>query len=151
MKTPHYTERVELKEPFEFPCKANYEKINVTIEGLKEKERLDGSPHYLPLPDDDENGNNGDGDDDQDGDGGDGPGSGGGKAVDPSILSEMEKMKEKEQKMSLEELNYLHRLDSKKYTLSRRERTKFTWKFWNITLKVNVVMERSTSMMVVKE
>ena len=58
LKTPHYTEKAELKEPFEFPCKVNYEKINVTIDGLKEKERLDGSPDYLPLPprdDDDEN------------------------------------------------------------------------------------------------
>ena len=51
LKTPHYTERVELKEPLEFPCKAQtFEKINVTIDGLNEKERLDGSPDYIPLP-----------------------------------------------------------------------------------------------------
>ena len=40
LKTPHYTERVGLKEPLEFPCKVNYEKINVTIDGLKEKNVL---------------------------------------------------------------------------------------------------------------
>ena len=42
LRTPHYTEKVELKEPLEFPCKAEYERINVTIEGLKVKDRLDG-------------------------------------------------------------------------------------------------------------
>ena len=91
LKTPHCTERVELKEPLEYPGKANYEKINVTIEGLKEKDRLDGSPDYLPLPqkeDDDD----GDGGDDQGGDGEDGPGGGAGRAVDPSILGEIQKM-----------------------------------------------------------
>ena len=50
LKTPHYTERVELKEPLEIPCKAHYKNVNVTIEGLTEKDRLDGSPDYLPLP-----------------------------------------------------------------------------------------------------
>ena len=49
-QTLRYTERVELKEPLEIPCKANYKNVNVTIEGLKEKDRLDGSPDYLPLP-----------------------------------------------------------------------------------------------------
>ena len=53
---------------------------------------MDGGPDYLPLPDEEEHGDDGDGGDDQDGDGGDGPGDGEGKAVDPSILSEMEKM-----------------------------------------------------------
>ena len=83
---------MQLKEPLEFPCKANCEKINVTIDGLKEKERLDGGPDYLPLPDEEEHGDDGDGGDDQDGDDGDGPGGGGGRSVDPSILREMEKM-----------------------------------------------------------
>ena len=31
LRTPHYTERVELKEPLEFPCKLEYERINVSI------------------------------------------------------------------------------------------------------------------------
>ena len=59
LRTPHYTERVELKEPLEFSCKAEYERINVTIGGLKVKDRLDGNSEMLPPPppddDDDEN------------------------------------------------------------------------------------------------
>ena len=65
LRTPHYTERVELKEPLEFPCKADYETINVTIEGLKVKDRLDGNSEMLPPPPPDDD------DDDEDGDGGD--------------------------------------------------------------------------------
>ena len=48
----------------EFPCKAEYEKINVTIEGLKVKHRLDGNSEMLPPPPPDD-------DDDEDDDGGD--------------------------------------------------------------------------------
>ena len=92
LKTPHDTERVELKEPLEFPCKLNYERINVTIDGLKEKERLDGSPDYIPLPEpEDHDGGDDDGDDQGDDHGG-GPDGGGDGAVDPSILGELEKM-----------------------------------------------------------
>ena len=76
----------------EFPCKANYEKISVTIEGLMEKDRLDGSPDYLPLPQKEDDDDDEDGGDDQGGDDGDGPGGGGGRAVDPSIRGEIEKM-----------------------------------------------------------
>ena len=65
LRTPHYTEKVELKEPLEFPCKAEYERINVTIEGLKVKDRLDGNSEMLPPPPDDD-------DDDDDGGGDDG-------------------------------------------------------------------------------
>ena len=68
LRTPHYTERVELKEPLEFLCKADYEKINVTIEGLKVKDRLDGNSAMLPPPPPDDD------DDDEDDDGGDGGG-----------------------------------------------------------------------------
>ena len=64
LRTPHYTEKVELKEPLEFPCKAEYERINVTIEGLKVKDRLDGNSEMLPPPPPDD-------DDDDDDDGGD--------------------------------------------------------------------------------
>ena len=67
LRTPHYTEKVELKEPLEFPCKAEYERINVTIEGLKVKDRLDGNSEMLPPPPPDD-------DDDNDDDGGDGGG-----------------------------------------------------------------------------
>ena len=64
LRTPHYTERVELKEPLEFPCKAEYERINVTIEGLKVKDRLDGNSEMLPPPPpDDDDDDNDDGDD----------------------------------------------------------------------------------------
>ena len=62
LRTPHYTERVELKEPLEFPCKTECEKINVTIEGLKVKDRLDGNSEMLPPPppeDDDDGGDGG--------------------------------------------------------------------------------------------
>ena len=65
LHTPHYTEKVELKEPLEFPFKAEYERINVTIEGLKVKDRLDGNSEMLPPPPPD---------DDDDDDGGDGGG-----------------------------------------------------------------------------
>ena len=65
LRTPHYTEKVELKEPLEFPCKAEYERINVTIEGLKVKDRLDGNSEMLPPPpppdDDDDYGGDGGG------------------------------------------------------------------------------------------
>eukprot|EP00435_Cladocopium_sp_Y103_P004359 s6090_g1.t1 len=101
LKTPHYTERVELREPLEFPCKENYEKINVTIEGLKEKDRLEGSPDYLPLPppgtgddnddDDDQDGDDA-GDDDKGDGGGDGPDGGSKSGVDPSIMAEVEEL-----------------------------------------------------------
>eukprot|EP00435_Cladocopium_sp_Y103_P031652 s4552_g8.t1 len=99
LKTPHYTERVELREPLEFPCKMNYEKINVTIEGLKEKDRLEGSPDCLPLPppeagdDQDDDQDDGDaGDDDKGGGGGDGPDGGRKSGVDPSIMAEVEEL-----------------------------------------------------------
>ena len=71
LRTPHYTERVELKEPLEFPCKSEYERINVSIEGLKVKDRLEGNPEMLPPPPPD------DGDDDEDGGDDDGHGGGG--------------------------------------------------------------------------
>eukprot|EP00435_Cladocopium_sp_Y103_P005290 s7878_g1.t1 len=101
LKTPHYTERVELREPLEFPCKENYEKINVTIEGLKEKDRLEGSPDYLPLPppgtgddndDDDDQDDDNAGDDDKGDGGGDGPDGGSKSGVDPSIMAEVEEL-----------------------------------------------------------
>ena len=65
LRTPHYTEKVELKEPLEFPCKAEYERINVTIEGLKVKDKLDGNSEMLspPPPDDDDDDDDGGGDD----------------------------------------------------------------------------------------
>ena len=66
-KSPHVTERIELKEPLEFPCKGDYEKINATIEGLKVKDRLDGNPEHLPPPPHDDEDDDDQDDDDQDG------------------------------------------------------------------------------------
>eukprot|EP00435_Cladocopium_sp_Y103_P024984 s2746_g6.t1 len=95
LKTPHYTERVEMKEPLESPCKENCEKINVSIEGLKEKDRLEGSPDYLPLPppgDDEDPDDDDGGDDDRGVGGGDGPDGGKSSAVDPEILAEVQQL-----------------------------------------------------------
>ena len=85
LRTPHYTEKVELKEPLEFPCKAEYERINVTIEGLKVKDRLDGNSEILPPPPPDDN-------DDDDGDdgGGDDGGQPSSKALPEKSEGELE-------------------------------------------------------------
>jgi len=83
LRTPH-TERVELKEPLEFPCKAEYERINVTIEGLKVKDRLDGNSEILPPPPPED-----DDDDDNDGDGGDGGGLPSSKVPQTKIAGEL--------------------------------------------------------------
>ena len=40
LRTPHYTEKVELKEPLEFPCKAEYERINVISPQNQDRLRL---------------------------------------------------------------------------------------------------------------
>ena len=82
LRTPHYTEKVELKEPLEFPCKAEYERINVTIEGLKVKDRLDGNSEMLPPPPDD--------DDDEDDGGGDDGGQPSSKALPEKSEGERE-------------------------------------------------------------
>ena len=69
-----------------FPCKAEYERINVTIEGLKVKDRLDGNSEMLPPPppsDDDDN-------DDDDGE------DGGGKPSSKAPLDKSEGEREAE-------------------------------------------------------
>ena len=63
---PHITEKVVMVEPIEFPLKREYERMNGTLEGMKDKERLDGSSMYI------EDQKDGDDDDDEDGDDGDG-------------------------------------------------------------------------------
>ena len=47
---PHLTEKVEMFIPLTFPCKKEYgyERINTTLEGMKEKELLDGDPSRTP-------------------------------------------------------------------------------------------------------
>ena len=75
---PHLTEKVEMVTPLTFPCKKEYERINATLEGMKEKEILDGDPSRAPRDDDEEYEPDGDDDELDDGDGG-GPGPSGGK------------------------------------------------------------------------
>eukprot|EP00435_Cladocopium_sp_Y103_P000701 s3930_g1.t1 len=69
--------------------------------GLKEKDRLEGSPDYLPLPppgtgddddDEDDQGDDNAGDDDKGDGGGDGPDGGSKSGVDPSIMAEVEEL-----------------------------------------------------------
>ena len=77
---PHLTEKVEMVTPLTFPCKQEYERVNTTLEGMKEKELLDGDPSKRPRDDDDED-NEQEEDDDELDDGDDGgPGPSGGKA-----------------------------------------------------------------------
>ena len=76
---PHLTEKVEMVTPLTFPCKKEYERINTTLEGMKEKEILDGDPSKVPREDDEEHDHDEDDDDElDDGDEG-GPGPSGGK------------------------------------------------------------------------
>ena len=51
---PHLTEKVEMVTPLTFPCKQEYERVNTTLEGMKEKELLDGDPSKRPRDDDDD-------------------------------------------------------------------------------------------------
>ena len=63
---PRITEKVVMVEPIEFPLKKEYERMNGTLEGMKGKERLDGSSMYIEDQKDEDD------DDDEDCDGGDG-------------------------------------------------------------------------------
>ena len=77
---PHLTEKVEMVTPLTFPCKQEYERMNTTLEGMIEKELLDGDSSKRPRDDDNEEDEQ-DGDDDELDDGDDGgPGPSGGKA-----------------------------------------------------------------------
>ena len=75
---PHLTEKVEMVSPLKFPLKEEYERMNATLEGMKEKELLDGDPSKAPGNDDEEYEPDGDDDELDDGDEG-GPGPSGGK------------------------------------------------------------------------
>ena len=75
---PHLTEKVEMVTPLTFPCKQEYERVNTTLEGMKEKELLDGAPSRRPRDDDEEHEHDEDDDELDDGDDG-GPGPSGGK------------------------------------------------------------------------
>eukprot|EP00435_Cladocopium_sp_Y103_P000463 s4856_g1.t1 len=49
---PHLTEKLAMVTPLTFPLKAEYERMNTTLEGMKERDRLGGEPSKLPAPDD---------------------------------------------------------------------------------------------------
>ena len=77
---PHLTEKVEMVTPLTFPCKQEYERMNTTLEGMIEKELLDGDSSKRPRDDDNEEDEQDEDDDElDDGDDG-GPGPSGGKA-----------------------------------------------------------------------
>ena len=77
---PHLTEKVEMVTPLTFPCKQEYERMNTTLEGMIEKELLDGDSSKRPRDDDNEEDAQDEDDDElDDGDDG-GPGPSGGKA-----------------------------------------------------------------------
>lgn len=62
LRMPHLTQKIVLKFPLEFPCKERYEKINTTLEGLTDKDRLEGSREMIEDRRDDD-GEEGDDDD----------------------------------------------------------------------------------------
>ena len=102
---PHLTEKVEMVTPLTFPCKKEYERINTTLEGMKEKEILGGDPSRAPREEDEEYEPDGDDDEIDDGDEG-GPGPSGGK-VSKKPLETSEGIFDDEQdpeEMSLQEL-----------------------------------------------
>eukprot|EP00435_Cladocopium_sp_Y103_P066300 s290_g28.t1 len=77
---PHLTEKLVMVTLLTFPLKAEYERMNTTLEGMKERDRLGGEPSKLPAPDEDggdrdeiEDQDDDDQDDDDSGDGGHGP------------------------------------------------------------------------------
>ena len=77
---PHLTEKVEVVTPLTFPCKQEYERVNTTLEGMKERELLDGDPSKVPHGDAGEQDHDEDDDELDDGDEG-GPGPSGGKVT----------------------------------------------------------------------
>ena len=101
---PHLTEKVEMVTPLTFPCKQEYERVNTTLEGMKERELLDGDPSKVPHGNDEQ-----DHDEDDDGldDGDDGgPGPSGGK-VSKKPLDDSEDIFDKDkdpEEMTLQEL-----------------------------------------------
>ena len=102
---PHLTEKVEMVTPLTFPCKQEYERMNTTLEGMKEKELLDGDSSKRPRDDDNEEDEQEEDDDElDDGDDG-GPGPRGGKASKKSIEASEDIFDDKDPgEMTLQEL-----------------------------------------------
>ena len=102
---PHLTEKVEMVTPLTFPCKQEYERVNTTLEGMKERELLDGDPSKVPHGNDEEQDHDEDDDELDDGDDG-GPGPSGGK-VSKKPLDDSEDIFDKDkdpEEMTLQEL-----------------------------------------------
>ena len=102
---PHLTEKVEMVTPLTFPCKQEYERVNTTLEGMKERELLDGDPSKVPHGYDEEQDNDEDDNELDDGDDG-GPGPSGGK-VSKKPLDDSEDIFDKDkdpEEMTLQEL-----------------------------------------------
>ena len=102
---PHLTEKVEMVTPLTFPCKQEYERVNTTLEGMKEKGLLDGDPSKRPRDDDDEDDEQEEDDDElDDGDDG-GPGPSGKKASKKSLEASEGIFDDKDpEEMTLQEL-----------------------------------------------
>ena len=102
---PHLTEKVEMVTPLTFPCKQEYERVNTTLEGMKEKELLDGDPSKRPRGDDDEEDEQDEDDEElDDGDDG-GPGPSGGKVSKKPIEASEDIFDDKDpEEMTLQEL-----------------------------------------------
>ena len=91
--------------PLTFPCKQEYERVNTTLEGMKERELLDGDPSKVPHGNDEEQDHDEDDDELDDGDDG-GPGPSGGK-VSKKPLDDSEDIFDKDkdpEEMTLQEL-----------------------------------------------
>ena len=102
---PHLTEKVEMVTPLTFPCKQEYERVNTTLEGMKERELLDGDSSKRPRDDDNEEDEQEEDDDElDDGDDG-GPGPSGGKASKKPIEASEDIFDDKDpEEMTLQEL-----------------------------------------------
>ena len=101
---PHLTEKVEMVTPLTFPCKQEYERVNTTLEGMKERELLDGDSSKRPRDDDEEDEQEEDDDELDDGDDG-GPGPSGGKASKKPIEASEDIFDDKDpEEMTLQEL-----------------------------------------------
>ena len=102
---PHLTEKVEMVTPLTFPCKQEYERMNTTLEGMKEKELLDGDSSKRPRDDDNEEDEQEEDDDELDDEDDGGPGPSGGKASKKPLEASEDIFDDKDpEEMTLQEL-----------------------------------------------
>ena len=101
---PHLTEKVVMVNPLTFPLNSEYERMKTTLEGMKEKELLDGEPSKATGPDEDEYEPDGDDDELDDGEEG-GPGPSGGKVSEKPFAAPEGIFDDKDpEEMTLQEL-----------------------------------------------